>query len=574
MTSTVTLSEAPTTGLGKLLTENRFFVPTHQRDYRWDIERVEKLFDDLVEAMERDDEFYFIGLMVFMRSPDNRLRVLDGQQRIATALVIFSAIRAWFGSVNGDDDTPSSIQRDFIGRTEYGETEVQPKLSLNINNDERFQRFVVSGSPLSEVRKECASLNKNAPNYDLLSSIIYCHERIAKIDESTENENESKKYLIRLVKFIRDSVVVVRLTVPSEANAFRVFETLNDRGLDLSAVDLIKNYLYGIAHDASQRFLEKVEGRWSQLTHELNDVSESDFLRVYWTSRYGRTQLDDIFEEVRKKVKTGPQAEKITEDLLEAAGHYTALDASDDPVWSPYSQETRDIIRSLRVLGAKQVRPVILAAINRFSVNEFQKLIWLLVVITVRWQIIGGKRTGAIEIGCARLAEKIWTCEVSRASEARSTLSNIYTSDADFRSSFESKDGLTNQKTTYLLKMIELEERKRQLGSAALEFDPGQSLSVEHILPKNPGSEWKLEMTNDLDLKDDCVLRLGNTCLLTETRNRDAARKGFEEKKMIYSNSRILSTRRIANYGIWGRNTIDKHQSWLASRAVIVWRYS
>ena len=112
---------------------------------------------------------------------------------------------------------------------------------------------------------------------------------------------------------------------------FRVFETLNDRGLDLSAVDLIKNYLFGIAHDASQRFLEKVEGRWSQLTHELNDVSESDFLRVYWTSRYGRTQLDDIFEEVRKKVKTGPQAEKITEDLLEAAGHYTALDASDDP---------------------------------------------------------------------------------------------------------------------------------------------------------------------------------------------------------------------------------------------------
>ena len=220
------------------------------------------------------------------------------------------------------------------------------------------------------------------------------------------------------------------------------------------------------------------------------------------------------------------------------------------------------------------MRPVILAAINRFSVTEFQKLIWLLVVVTVRWQIIGGKRTGAIEIGCARLAEKIWTCEVSRASEARSTLSNIYTSDADFRSSFESKDGLTNQKTTYLLKMIELEERKRQLGSAALEFDPGKSLSVEHVLPKNPGSEWEQEMTDDQDLKDDCVLRLGNTCLLTETLNRTAARKGFEEKKMIYSKSSILSTRLIANYKSWGRNSIDKHQRWLASRAVGIWRYS
>ena len=573
MAGTVTVSEAPTTGLGKLLSENRFYVPTHQRDYRWDEERVKKLFDDLIEAMERGDEFYFIGLMVFMRSPDEQLRVLDGQQRLATALIIFSAIRAWFGSTEGESETSTLIQRDFIGRSEYGETTVRPKLILNTNNDNRFQRFVVSGSPLSEVKKEHAKLSRYAPNYDLLASIVYCHERVVDIASRAANESAAKKYLFDFIKFIRDSVIVVRLTVPSEANAFRVFETLNDRGLDLSAVDLIKNHLFGLAYETSRSILKNVENRWSQLTHELTDARESDFLRVYWTSRYGRTQLDDVFEEVRNRIKTGSDAAKLSEDMLEAADHYTALDASDSQVWSSFSQKTRAGIRSLGILSAKQVRPVILAAIGRFPTHEFEKLLWLLEVVTVRWQIIGGGRTGAIEISCARLAQRIWDREVCTTAEARSALANIYTNDAEFRTNFETKGGLTNQKTLYLLAAIEAEERGRNLQAGAGEFQIGNSLSVEHVLPKSPGQGWERELSEDPDLAAECTLRLGNTCLLTGARNREAARSGFDDKKDIYARSGLEVTRRIGSFDGWGRESIQRQQSWLASRAVAIWRY-
>src|SRR5271169_1564788 len=133
MSASVTVSEAPTTGLGKLITENRFFVPTYQRDYKWDNERVDQFYEDLVAAMDRGDRFYFIGLMVFMREGD-RLRVLDGQQRLATAIIIFSAIRAWTGGSGGDPDTGTRIQYDFVGRAEYGERKPEPKLTLNRNN--------------------------------------------------------------------------------------------------------------------------------------------------------------------------------------------------------------------------------------------------------------------------------------------------------------------------------------------------------------------------------------------------------------------------------------------------------
>ena len=64
-----------------------------------------------------------------------RLRVLDGQQRLATTIIIFSALRSWFGAIAGQTDTSGRIQDDFIGRPEYGERDALPKMRLNRNND-------------------------------------------------------------------------------------------------------------------------------------------------------------------------------------------------------------------------------------------------------------------------------------------------------------------------------------------------------------------------------------------------------------------------------------------------------
>jgi hypothetical protein len=417
MSGNVTVAEAPTTGLGKLITENRFFVPTHQRDYKWDNERVEKFYEDLVTAMDRGDRFYFIGLMVFMREGD-RLRVLDGQQRLATAIFIFSAIRAWIGGDGGDADTAGRIQYDFVGRAEYGEHKSEPKLVLNRNNDDRFQKYVVHGSPSAELKAEIRKTNKNAPNYQLLDAIQYVHDCIGREAAKINSGEKTAAYLAKLIKFLRDSVMVVRLTVPNESNAFRVFETLNDRGMDLSAIDLLKNYLFGLAFDESADCLSQMEHRWSQLTATLSEYRQEDFIKVYWTSRHGRTQLDDIFENVKGSYKTNADAVNLSIDLLEAAEHYVALDSPSDPTWMPYPAEVRNLIRNLDIIGSKQVRPVIMAAIRKFHIGDMARLLRLLETISVRWQLIGEERTGALEIQCARLASLIWKGEVKNGTDA------------------------------------------------------------------------------------------------------------------------------------------------------------
>jgi hypothetical protein len=179
----VTIQEAPTTGLGRLITENRFYVPTHQRDYKWDRERVEKFVDDLMEAKDRGDEFYFIGLMVFMRSDDGKLRVLDGQQRLATSIIIYSVLRAW-AAASGDNEMMSRLQYDFIGRSEYGESHPEPKLILNRSNDDYYQKYVTVGTPIEAVIIALKQEGKNESNYALLDAISYCHQRVSERQEN------------------------------------------------------------------------------------------------------------------------------------------------------------------------------------------------------------------------------------------------------------------------------------------------------------------------------------------------------------------------------------------------------
>lgn len=114
------ITEAPAAGIGKLIMDNRFAVPNHQRDYSWTDDEVRQLFDDIETALEKDSSVYFLGLMVFLNAPRGQLIVLDGQQRLATAVIVFSAIRAWFLQYTEYQPDAAKIQEWFIGRSELG----------------------------------------------------------------------------------------------------------------------------------------------------------------------------------------------------------------------------------------------------------------------------------------------------------------------------------------------------------------------------------------------------------------------------------------------------------------------
>ena len=564
------IAEAPPAGLGKILMESRFAVPNHQRDYSWTEDEVCQMFDDLEAAQSAGDETYFIGLMVFMESEENHLIVLDGQQRLATGVIFASAVRSWLAGYTQYKTEADKIQTAFVGGADIGESEIEARLIMNAANNPTFDEFVVNSVPTPEIKASLSRLKRQDRNRRLLEAALYCRQRIEELAEQNNDADTTAKSLMATIKYLRDSVSVARLVVSSDGAAFTIFESLNDRGMDLSPMDLVKNYLFGQAEKKSKELIRDMESRWTQMMATLTTVKADNFLKTFWTSRHGRIQKPYLFKNLKKTHNSPDRAINLSMDMLAAAEQYAALENAEDPVWAPYGKQARRLVRSLRLLSSSQVHPIILAALNKFDIGEIERLLRLLEVLIVRYQLIGGERTGRLEISCARLAKAISDGKIETAGAAFDDLSDIYPKDSEFQDAFKHKTERTNNKAQYLLTAIEREEQRRARKTVIESFG---SLTVEHVLPKSPGAMWSAEIANDDSIVEDCVYMLGNMCLLTSAENKAAGDAGFEDKKAVYKESSIILTKSIAEIEKWNRMAIEHRQARMAKLAASIWRF-
>ena len=164
------LTDAPLPGIAKILQENRFIVPDHQRDYSWTEDEVKQLFDDIEYALEQNADSYFLGLLVFL-SGKNHLTILDGQQRLATTIIIFSAIRDWLNQYSEHQADASKIQDWYIGRSELGEKDPKPRLTMNLANNKLFLDYVVKSAAVDDIDTHYRKLKR----HDNQSGIVGGH---------------------------------------------------------------------------------------------------------------------------------------------------------------------------------------------------------------------------------------------------------------------------------------------------------------------------------------------------------------------------------------------------------------
>lgn len=125
---TLPFPETPTVGLCRFIKESSFIVPSHQRDYSWTADHVDTFLKDVENALKNPGEPYFCGLMVFTRTSPPALKVLDGQQRLATTLMVFSAIRNWFHKFGAYRRWEQQIEEQLLGSNEVGSDKSSPSL--------------------------------------------------------------------------------------------------------------------------------------------------------------------------------------------------------------------------------------------------------------------------------------------------------------------------------------------------------------------------------------------------------------------------------------------------------------
>jgi uncharacterized protein with ParB-like and HNH nuclease domain len=253
--------------IGHVLRDGRkLYVPTNQRSYAWKEEHVTDLYQDLARAIREGEDEYFLGSIVVVASGKDRLEVNDGQQRLATSLILIGAIRDYF-SRKGDTKTSGGIERDFLLTYDRKTHELNPRLHLNADDHNFFLTTVIN--PPDETARKAAA--KTKPVKDSHRRILKASQVAAKhVKEIGSELSEADKAteLHKWLEFLEQGARIIWVQVSDERTAYIIFETMNDRGLKLSAADLLKNYIFGKAEDRREEAILKwqtMSGIWKLL---------------------------------------------------------------------------------------------------------------------------------------------------------------------------------------------------------------------------------------------------------------------------------------------------------------------
>jgi len=347
-------------------------------------------------------------------------------------------------------------------------------------------------------------------------------------------------------------------------NAFRVFETLNARGVQLSSADLLKNYLFSLVDDDhSPKRLNDLEAKWNELSSNVKTEKLPDFIRYYWNIRNKSIRSTELFKAIRKKITNATEVFELVNQMLSYSDVYMALKDPNDEMWQNHVEISRNI-ELLKLFGLKQPYSVLMVAYKKLPLDAFEKLLSAIVITCFRYNVICSKNPNDIEKVFNDIALSIYEGLYKGISQ----LQKIYITDSEFQNSFAIKSFVLTSRNTkvirYILGMIE------QNVEGGLNVDiHDDANSIEHILPQNPGEEWNIDQYK----ADQYVNRLGNMCLLDQKVNRQIGNLTYSEKKGKYRLSEFASTRKIPeHYNDWNENTILSRQKQMAKRAVYIWK--
>lgn len=253
-------------GLGKLIKEHQLAVPIYQRPYAWEEKNISDLFSDIHNAISGNENEYFLGTIVLSEKENtNELEIVDGQQRITSIVIFLSSIRDYFEE-NKLQKQADSIHNDFISGYDRQRDENLPKLNLGEVDKTFFRKYIVDKKFDEPLIKDS---HKRITRTRQLS--------IEQINKLATASNQDLNILHDWIKFIEEKLKVVSITVPSKANAFIIFETLNDRGIELAQVDLLKNYLYSKAADR----LGEIKNLWIEMTSKIESAENESLILTY-----------------------------------------------------------------------------------------------------------------------------------------------------------------------------------------------------------------------------------------------------------------------------------------------------
>lgn len=543
-------------GLASILKQNQLIVPPNQRDYSWTEKEVRTLLQDFAKAISAGGGSYFLGTIVTIPRLAGALEVVDGQQRLATTAIMLAAIRDHLRT--RDPMIADSIDSEFLTVIDRASRARVPRLRLNLDDNDYFRARVTAS-----VAAPAAS---RSSHHLIAAAFEEAHEQVKRIVAGFEDKDHGD-LLNRWINFMEARSLAVLLRVSNDSDAYRMFETLNDRGLRTSQSDLVKNYLFGRAGER----LGEVQQKWAFMRGALETIEDDDititFLRHALTIIHGFVRETQVYDTVQNIAKAEQPVVTFAGQLETFAHAYVSIHNSEHERWNKYSDATRKAIEVLNLFDIKPLRPAMLAVARNFSDKEAEKAFQFYVSLGVRLMLASSTRTGSVEEGLAAAAHKIFKQEIRSCDELKNDLRGLTPTDGPFVAAFENATVSNRKLARYYVRSMEL-AAKSEPEPWHIPNDDKSAINLEHVLPEKPEGNWPQFTDEQVKLY---YKRIGNLCLMRATDNFTVKSEGFDKKKVLFAKSPYVLTKQIAQASDWSWEEIVARQKTLARIAVKTW---
>ena len=321
---------------------NIFHIPDYQRRFAWEKYNLNDLWNDI--KILKPEDMHFLGSIVVIARPhsttkSNPLEIVDGQQRLTAVSLLLCALRDYFKE-NGKENIALQINSKYLHIVDLEGKIVGTKLELGNLDSKDYSNLIKSN--LDDIE-----------NGRLKNAYSFFKEKI----EELEDLNKIKEFYRKLLK----NIICVVISVDQDSDAYRLFETLNIRGLPLSPIDLIKNHLFRVCFRREDVDLEIIKDYWGQIITNLDkeNVNAIRFFRQYIMSakhpeikeKISESKLYDKFKRVIDKDVTNVM--KYVRDIKNQSSLYAKICLAEIDLFDErHNQELNLHLRYLSDIGA------------------------------------------------------------------------------------------------------------------------------------------------------------------------------------------------------------------------------
>ncbi len=538
--------------------DKRLIIPVFQRNYDWKKNNCEKLFDDILTmAYDKSKKSHFIGSIVYVSNSDvdmvdlREYVIIDGQQRITTIILLLKAICDYIDNNNLIDKENKSLRNkiyDYYLINKYQNE--QNKLRLKpMKEDDVVYKQIMTGS-----------YNDIQSSSNIIISYNYLYNKISSCKVKPKDIFEAAHKLM---------IVYISLK-RGEDDPQLIFESINSTGVTLTQADLIRNFVLMDKEPEEQEQL--YERYWFIIEKNLTNEKISDFVRDFLIMKNRKIpKKSEVYTEFKSFIKNSNES---INDMLEMLKYYSKL-YSKIAFSNTGLTEIDNLLIKLNKLKITVSYPYLLKVYfyydkGKIQLEDFKDVLNTIISYTFR-RLICELPSNALSKIFSNLDDEVNKysnfekyIEKLQAILTQKKSSSAFPTDTEFRNSLIQRNIYSFKHRNYLLEELENFDNKEKVNI--------NELTIEHIMPQNLTSQWKATLgKNYRDIHDINLHRLGNLTLTAY--NGNLSNKPFQEKKLIYRNSRLRLNCKFDNIDNWNEHSISSRAVYLSEIALQIWDY-